>query len=229
MAETHDGPCRPKYDSHDHVKVTCKYCYKHDLRWQQISGNWRTFEPNGQMHRCLQEALAKDAEDARKPRFMTMPQALAEVRSRKQTNHHEEKETMENFAALHYFTKNFVAIEVTFVEGGKSYFYKANADLGILEGDHVIVLVTDREPTEQLKIVPVKKVYQNPIDALSPSHRYKWIVDKVDFTKHAHRVAMEDNFIAGMRQLEARKQAQAMVDTFKAQYGEEAAKLLEQL
>ena len=53
--------------------------------------------------------------------------------------------------------------------------------------------------------------------------------DGVDFTKHAHRVAMEDNFIAGMRQLEARKQAQAMVETFKAQYGEEAAKLLEQL
>lgn len=186
-----------------------------------------TLRPN----HCLQEALAKDAEVARKPRFITMPKALAEVKARNshKPDHREEKETMENFAALHYFTKNFIAIEVTFVEGGKSYFYKANADLGILEGDHVIVLVSDHVPTEQLKIVPVKKVYQNPIDALSPSHRYKWIVDKVDFTKHAHRVAMEDNFIAGMRQLEARKQAQAMVETFKAQYGEEAAKLLEQL
>ena len=33
----------------------------------------------------------------------------------------------------------------------------------------------------------------------------------------------------GMRKLEAHKQAQAMVETFLAQYGEEAAKLLEQL
>lgn len=32
--------------------VVCKYCKKDGLHWENVNGKWKTFEPDGTMHKC---------------------------------------------------------------------------------------------------------------------------------------------------------------------------------
>lgn len=43
----------PRRHRHPATRVTCQYCGKRNLRWQNIAGGaWRLFTPQGERHIC---------------------------------------------------------------------------------------------------------------------------------------------------------------------------------
>lgn len=120
-----------------------------------------------------------------------------------------------NYLLVHVNQKNYVAIEVAFATGGRTYLYKAEASDNWKVGDHAVVLVKDKVPAEQLNIVRVVLVHENPLDILAPEMAYKWVIQKVDMTRMAMRETQQDQMIQHLRRWEVQRQALELVETQK--------------
>ena len=120
-----------------------------------------------------------------------------------------------DYLLVHANQKNYVALEVVFVGGGKTYLYKAEVSDNWKVGDHAVVLVKDKPVDQQLCIVRVIIVHPNPLEALEPHLAYRWVVGKVDLSKMAGREQQQDMMIQHLRNWEVQRRTLELVENQK--------------
>lgn len=97
--------------------------------------------------------------------------------------------------------QNVHTVEVQFASNGRSYTYKAHAEMALKEGDHVVV----ETPSTGLTLVQVVKVHDTVKINAGSDVTYKWILGKVDLAVYSGLIQRENEILAKIEELKERK------------------------
>ena len=109
------------------------------------------------------------------------------------------------------FRADYKTVAVTFESTGahcrsynKKYVYKVPKDLGVANGDKLVVYVDHREHGTGLQIVTVAEVHENPEINSAASFNYKWIVGRFDdiMASQALNIAKDNKLKLAVEKLE---------------------------
>lgn len=105
-----------------------------------------------------------------------------------------------DFTLIHTNQPGMIAIEAKFEGTAKLYIYKALESDNIRVSDKILVSVND-----ELKIVTVVRVINDPLTILEPERAYRWIVQKIDTFTHSEREYRQNQMIEQLRVWESQR------------------------
>ena len=113
-----------------------------------------------------------------------------------------------DYTLIHTNQPGMIAVEAKFDGTLKLYLYKALESDNIRQNDKVIVNVND-----ELKIVTVVRVINDPLTVLEPDRAYRWIVQKIDTFTHTEREYRQEQMIEQLRVWESQRKILEAAET----------------